>query len=143
MAAEKEKRYLTFRSFRTKETLENGKPLFDTEGSGSITACCEVDRESQSMRVGFSFRNPTDGQLLVRGRGYAISSLKRRSVTIDGLETTDGGNLKVTEALIAHLQSAFSMPIEQAFKHLTVKPYRGKAEKCGLMKWLPGAVQAL
>jgi hypothetical protein len=133
--------YRTVRNFRTKIANVNGTKILDV--AGSVTAVCDVNPETRTMRVGFSFLNPTDHQLMVRGKGLATKRLIRSPITITGLEPAPNGKLKVTEALITYLQQTGKQPVEEMPRLLGAAPYRGKPEKCQFPKWFPGLVSAL
>jgi len=136
-----ETKYTTYRNFRSKEMLDNGNPIFDTKGA--VTACCEVDTTERSIKVGFSFLNPADEQLVVRGKGLAKSKLIRKPITLENVEAKENGKLKVTEALLEYLKETVTDDMQSLTTTLGKEPYRGRPEKCEFAKWLPRLIQTL
>jgi hypothetical protein len=134
--------YTTFRTFRTKIVLD-GHPKTQVDVAGAVTACCEVDLEKKSMKVGFSFMNPCDPLFKVRGRGKAVSRLEHFPVVITGLEPAQNGKLQVTEALLKYLREVVKQPTESIPELLGVKEYRGEKTRSEFMKWFPSFVAAL
>ena len=126
--------YTTYRNFRSRVKAKNGF-IFDT--LGSATACCEVDSDNKSVKVGFSFLSPLDSQLSIRGRGLAKSRLLRHPITIVNVEVNEKGKLKVTEALINYFKSVAEQPKEKFFELLGIEPYTGKPVKWGFLDWFP------
>jgi hypothetical protein len=129
--------YITYRNFRTKKTLENGKDVFDVDGA--ITACCEVFPEENKIHVGFSLLNPTDSQIKIRGKGLAKQRMINNPIVLNDVEMGEKGKLKVSEKLREYVKEAMhnSKGAAKIFDHFHIPKYNGDSMKCGVLKWLP------
>lgn len=129
--------YITYRNFRTKKKLDNGKDVYDVDGA--ITACCEVFPEENKMHVGFSFLNPTDNQIKISGKGRAKQRLMKNPIVLTDVEMGEKGKLKVSEKLREYIKEALltSKGPAKIFDHFHIAPYNGNSMKCGVLKWLP------
>lgn len=136
-----EKQKYTYRSFRSKTQRNDGSVIWDV--AGSITACCELDTEQRQVKVGFSFLNPTDSQLLVRGRGLAKQKLLRAPIVLNNIKVTEDGKFKITEKVLEHLKAQSKADMKSLTTTLGIHPYNGRPEKCEFLKWFPRLVQDL
>lgn len=136
-----QKKYTTFRSFRSKEKLDNGNWIFDSKGA--VTACCECDPATRQVKVGFSFLNPTDAQRLIRGRGLAKRKLEKSPIVFENVEQTENGKLKVTERVLEYLKEQATKDMMSLTTALGISPYKGHPEKCEFLKWFPRLIQDL
>jgi len=134
-------KYTTYRNFRSREILDNGNCIFDSKGA--VTACCEVYPTERRVKVGFAFLNPTDSQLLIRGKGLAKQKLINNPIVLEGVESAENGKLKVAEKVLEYLKEKATNDMMSLTTALGIKPYRGHPEKCEFLKWFPRLIQDL
>lgn len=128
--------YVTYRMFRSKQKLENGNAILDT--TGAVTAACCVDPGKKTMKVGFSFLNPNDHQLLVRGRGQAVQRMNKNPVELP-VELDKDGHFMVTEAVLNYMLSAAKSDLLESY--LKIGKYNGKPEKNKFRLWFVNFVK--
>jgi hypothetical protein len=131
----KSEKYVTYRTFRSKDNLVNGKFIYDMRGA--ITACCEVDPEAKQIKVGFSFLNPTDSQFLVRGKGLAKKKLLSDPILLENVGVNEKGKLKVTDTVLQYLVRLTESSMKEFTEKLKIKEYHGDLMKCSFMQWFP------
>jgi len=134
-------KYVTYRTFRSKDNLTNGTFIYDMRGA--ITACCEVDSESKQIKVGFSFLNPTDSQFLVRGKGLAKKKLLSDPILLENVGINEKGKLKVTDAVFQYLVHLTGLRMKELTEKLKIKEYHGDFTKCNFMAWFPNFLDYL
>lgn len=136
-----EEKYVTYRTFRSKDNLINGKLIYDMRGA--ITACCEVAPDSRQIKVGFSFLNPIDSQFLIRGKGLAKKKLLNDPILLENVGFNKKGKLKVTETILKYLVDLTGLQMKELTEKLKIKEYHGDLTKCNFMKWFPALLKYL